>query len=194
MRNFSKSLLALFLLLRIATSVRGEVNAPIASTQQQETKANWSRRIVAPMQSAQTLLKSENLSTAVAAQAEAIIGIDAMIAELTQRQSKCQGGQCIAGKCSKPSAPNPGKSAPSGKAGKSPAKNASPSTNSDVNLSTDLAVAGELVKDLWGELPERQREQILQPLREEFLPKYSSEIEAYFRALADPNRSLKESR
>ena len=50
-----------------------------------------------------------------------------------------------------------------------------------------------MVKDLWGKLPERQREQILQPLSEEFLPKYASEIEAYFRALADPDSRLPES-
>jgi len=83
--------------------------------------------------------------------------------------------------------PKPGKKpGSSGKAGKSPAKSTASSTSSGADLSTELAVAGELVKDLWGHLPERQREQILQPLSEEFLPQYASEIEAYFRALAAP--------
>jgi len=48
------------------------------------------------------------------------------------------------------------------------------------------------MKDLWGKLPERQRQQMLQPLREDFLPKYASEIEAYFRALANPHRTVLE--
>jgi hypothetical protein len=42
------------------------------------------------------------------------------------------------------------------------------------------------VKDRWGRLPERQRDEILQPLSEEFVPEYAAETEAYFRALAEP--------
>ena len=61
------------------------------------------------------------------------------------------------------------------------------------NLAASLAATGELVKDLWGHLPERQRQQILQPLSEDFLPKYATEIEEYFRALADPDRRPPES-
>ena len=61
------------------------------------------------------------------------------------------------------------------------------------DLAASLAATGELVKDLWGHLPERQRQQILQPLSEDFLPKYATEIEEYFRALADPDRRPPES-
>lgn len=43
-----------------------------------------------------------------------------------------------------------------------------------------------LVDELWGHLPERQREQILQPLGADFLPEYSEDIKEYFRALASP--------
>ena len=148
--------------------------------------AEWQSKVVEPMQAAEIFLQhTEEANSASSAQAEAITGLNAMIAELTQRKSQCQGSQCSSGECKKPAASKPG----AGKAGKTPAKSASPSTNNDADLSTELADAGELVKDLWGKLPERQREQILQPLREEFLPKYADDIEAYFRALADPSRN-----
>jgi len=74
---------------------------------------------------------------------------------------------------------------PSEKAGESPST--SSSTHNEATRATELASARKLVKNLWGKLPNRQREQILQPLREEFLPKYAPAIEAYFRDLADPN-------
>jgi len=158
----------------------------------QAAEDDWLSKVVAHMQTAQTLLeRSDESPSASAAQAEALTGLDAMIAELMQRQSQCSGGQC-----DKPGAPKPGKKphsskkTSSSKTGKNPAQSAPATANSGADLSTELAVAGELVKDLWGQLPERQREQILQPLSEEFLPKYASEIEAYFRALADSSRTL----
>ncbi len=55
-----------------------------------------------------------------------------------------------------------------------------------------LAAAGDLVRDLWGSLPDRQQQQILQPLSKDFLPQYAQEIEEYYRALADPDRQDRE--
>ncbi len=159
--------------------------------EQQNDKDDWLTRVIDHMKTAEELLAvSDEATPASAAQAEALTGLDAMIAELTQRKSQCQGGDC-----NKPGMPKPGqKPKPNGKAGQNPAQTAPTSTSSDADLSTDLAAAGELVKDLWGKLPERQRQQILQPLSEEFLPKYASEIEAYFRALAQPKATSAESR
>ena len=42
-----------------------------------------------------------------------------------------------------------------------------------------------MMKQLWGELPEHARQQMLQSPIEEFPPKYQSLIEAYFRRLAE---------
>ncbi len=70
-------------------------------------------------------------------------------------------------------------------AGTNPKESVGPSGSKPATPATDI-IAEDLVQDLWGHLPERQREQILQPLREEFLPKYAPEIKAYFRALAEP--------
>jgi hypothetical protein len=56
----------------------------------------------------------------------------------------------------------------------------------------DRAAMARLVKDRWGRLPERQRNELLQPLSEEFVPEYAADTEAYFRALAEP-RAAEES-
>jgi hypothetical protein len=42
-----------------------------------------------------------------------------------------------------------------------------------------------LLKDLWGQLPEKAREQMLQTSPEQFLPKYELMIEQYFKRLAE---------
>jgi hypothetical protein len=43
----------------------------------------------------------------------------------------------------------------------------------------------ELAKGLWGHLPERSRDEMLQSFSDEFLPKYELEIEAYYRRLSE---------
>ncbi|MFW5693153.1 MAG: hypothetical protein ACOCWL_02960, partial [Thermoguttaceae bacterium] len=43
----------------------------------------------------------------------------------------------------------------------------------------------QAMERLWNRLPERQREQLLQLAPEQFLPKYQSEIEQYFRRLSE---------
>lgn len=140
----------------------------------------WVHRVVEHMQTAQQHLAQGGEATqAVRAQDQVLTGLDAMIAELAQRKSQCSGSK--ASKTSKPGQ-KPGK----GQAGKTPATAGSPETSPNPDLSTEQAIAGELIKDLWGQLPQRQRDQILQPLSEEFLPKYAAEIEAYFRAMAQP--------
>ena len=153
-----------------------------------DAKDDWLVRVVQHMQEAQWLLERQGeTGQASSAQEQAIAGLDAMITELAQRKSQCSGGQS-----KQSSQPKPGASKP-GKPGTSPATGASPTTSQNGDLAASLETTSELVKDLWGHLPERQRQQILQPLSEDFLPKYSTEIEEYFRALADPDRRPPES-
>lgn len=49
----------------------------------------------------------------------------------------------------------------------------------------DVGQVQEAIRQLWGVLPERQREQMTQPPTEEFLPKYEWLIEEYFRRLLE---------
>ena len=53
---------------------------------------------------------------------------------------------------------------------------------------SDAAATQAIMKRLWGTLPERQREQMLQSPIEEFPPKYEQQIEDYFRRLSEEKR------
>lgn len=160
----------------------------LTTRQPDEGNDNWLAQVVQHMQYAQSLLERQGeTDRASSAQSQAIDSLDTMIAELTQRQSQCKGGQSKPSSQPKPSTPK------SGKTGSSPTTSATPTTSQSGDLASSLENTGELVKDLWGHLPERQRQQILQPLSEEFLPKYSAEIEEYFRTMADPDRRPTES-
>jgi hypothetical protein len=102
-----------------------------------------------------------------------------MIADLQRECEKC-GGQC-----NKPPSPSDERPKPSAKRSGKPGESAGVAkTASGVQI--DRTAVANLVKDLWGRLPERQREELLQPLSEEFLPEYAAEIEEYFRVLAEP--------
>jgi len=140
-------------------------------------------QVIAPMQVAESQLRSPtNRGGASAAQTDAIAGLDIKIAELAERQSRCCGSKCKSATSSRSGK----KSGDSGKAGSSAAKSTSSVRSVDAPFETATAATADLIRDLWGHLPQRQRDQILQPLSEEFLPKYAPEIESYFRALADP--------
>ncbi|HEX4132595.1 MAG TPA: hypothetical protein VHZ24_21360 [Pirellulales bacterium] len=49
----------------------------------------------------------------------------------------------------------------------------------------DMAQVREMLKDIWGELPPRLRQQMMQSSVEKFVPKYELLIEDYFKTLAD---------
>lgn len=51
-----------------------------------------------------------------------------------------------------------------------------------------LPLADEVVKDVWGHLPDRERQQITQFYREQFMPRYSELIKQYFSSLAEHSR------
>ena len=140
--------------------------------------------VVARMQEARALLERlQDSSRASAAQGQALTGLDRMIAELAEQKSKCSGGSC-----DKPSSLKPQKKpGNSGKPGKTAAA-AEGTVSQSEEISPALGATSDLVKDLWGHLPERQREQILQPPIAEFLPQYATEIEAYFHKLAEPKK------
>ncbi|HEX3654234.1 MAG TPA: hypothetical protein VHV55_00430 [Pirellulales bacterium] len=52
----------------------------------------------------------------------------------------------------------------------------------------NLAKLQDLMKDVWGELPPRLRQQMMQSSVEHFVPKYEFEIEEYFKTLAERQR------
>ena len=46
----------------------------------------------------------------------------------------------------------------------------------------------DLMKDVWGQLPVHDREQMRQDAPEQFLPKYELLIEKYYKRLAEPRK------
>lgn len=137
------------------------------------------QRVGEVMQAAQRALASEDFSgRASSAQQAAIEELDVMLTRLQRQCQECAGGdqtQRIAQK----SSPKPGQK-PGTKPGEAAAATASLPTAQPV----DRQAVARLIRDVWGKLPQRQRDEILQPLAEEFLPEYAAEIEAYFEALA----------
>jgi hypothetical protein len=149
------------------------------------------------MQSAQSLLAAPDaagrpgtVQLARSAQNDVVSQLDQLIAQLS-KQCQCQGGQC-----DKPPSPNSGKPKPGSKpgavAGKSAARDSSDRLDSSSAKPVDKGEIDNTVKQLWGHLPERSREQMLQSFSDEFLPKYQAEIEQYYRRLSEDQKSVGE--
>ncbi len=81
---------------------------------------------------------------------------------------------------------------PKSSTGRNPGQNSNkPATDSTDRLGQaerarpDPELFKGLLKDTWGNLPEREREQMIQMSRERFLPQYELLIERYYRRLAE---------
>ena len=81
---------------------------------------------------------------------------------------------------SKPGEPKPKPGDPDAK----PSRDSKATPGSATARRPDMGQMQSLVKKIWGELPDSTREQMLEPLVEEFLPKYELLIEEYFRRLS----------
>jgi len=71
------------------------------------------------------------------------------------------------------------------KPGPKPARDSNAQPGSAEPGRPDMGEMRDILKRLWGQLPERQREQMLQLPVEEFLPKYQQLIQEYFKRLAE---------
>jgi hypothetical protein len=119
-------------------------------------------------------------------QEQIVAQLDELIAELSRQ---CQGGQCSQPSQS-PSASQRSQ-AKSNKPANTPGRGTSAAHDSSDRLdrvgaeSVEKQDVDALVKELWGHLPQRSREQMLQWYSGEFLPKYQLEIEQYYRRLSE---------
>lgn len=111
---------------------------------------------------------------------------------IKQASKKCQGGSCSkpgsAQQASRQKASQPKPGSTGGKASEKPASESTARTGPakpSPPAETQVADMREILKRLWGELPDRSREQVLQSPVEEFLPRYELLIEEYFRRLAE---------
>ena len=139
------------------------------------------------MQTAATLLPhAESLPRAGEVQQQIVADLDKLIDELAQQ---CRSGACQSGgECQSPSersqaSPKPGTPKPG--QGQSAARDSTSRLGRGDPRAVDPGEREQLIKDVWGNLPARAREQMLQSYSDEFLPEYELEIEKYFRRLAE---------
>ncbi len=120
-------------------------------------------------------------------QAEIIADIDTL---LKRAQKKCQScasqSQSVAQRepteQPKPSKPKEGNSSPK------PATTSNVKPGKTDGQTPDMAEMIAVIKQVWGELPEKERQQMLQSSIEEFLPKYADMIEQYYKRLAEDRK------
>ena len=150
-------------------------------------------RVQNSMQQAQSLLtqpgadaKPGAAQLASPVQHEILSDLDKLIADLS-KQCQCCNGQCQGGQCNKPPKPGqkPGKPGAAAGSGRTAARDSTDRLDRSSAKPVDKGEVNEMVKALWGHLPERSREQMLQSFSDEFLPKYELEIEQYYRRLSE---------
>ena len=96
------------------------------------------------------------------------------------------GGQNQQQPARRPDVAQPGANAGEGKsAAAGAARDSEKRTTEQQSQKPDMVKMRDVLKGVWGELPERRREQMLQSYEEQFLPKYEQMIADYFRSLSD---------
>lgn len=148
-------------------------------------------RIGERMRAAETLISKRDTSARTQELQQQIVrDLDLL---LQQTKQQCQGGQCS------PSAPKSGQPKPSpsnsaakskpsgdGEPGNKPAQDSTDRLGkAGENKSDDAATMDQLVKEVWGHLPEKVRGQMQNVGVEQFLPKYERLIEEYYKRLAE---------
>jgi hypothetical protein len=117
--------------------------------------------------------------------------------DLVLDKARKSAGQCSSGSCNsqKPSSQKPSDSPPKPganagkKPGSKPATSSSPQPPDGQSHKPDMEERRAMMDNLWGELPQHVREQMLQSPVEEFVPKYEQLIEDYFRDLSTEKKS-----
>ena len=115
--------------------------------------------------------------------------LDALLKQMQQQQSGkgSKSSSSPPGMAQRPGTPQPG-GEKRGEGGDQPARESSGELKSRQAAAVDLAKMREMLKDVWGQLPPKLREQMLQTGEEKFLPKYELLLEEYFKTLADRPR------
>lgn len=121
-------------------------------------------------------------------QAKIVLQLDALIEQIRRQRSQQSAAQKrkIAGS-TRTTPKQPGKN-PSGSPAKQPARDSENRLNKGNPRRVDMAAMKALMKDIWGDLPERARQEMQQRSSDKFLPKYELKIEKYFRRLAEQRR------
>jgi hypothetical protein len=117
--------------------------------------------------------------------------LDELIKQAQQQQQQKQKSKSSSSSSSKTASrekiqqPQQQSGRPGNKPSNQPAKDSNEQLTRQEAERPDMAKMQDLLKDIWGELPPRLRQQMMQSSTEKFLPKYELLIEKYFRTLAD---------
>ncbi len=101
--------------------------------------------------------------------------------------------QCSGGQCNNPGAAKPGGKPGGGKKGgtgdnagtKRSAKESTERIGKSAAAEAELEALKTMLKEVWGQLPPKLREQMQSGMAEQFLPQYEALIEAYYKRLAE---------
>lgn len=143
--------------------------------------------IAQKMQQVQGLVgKAETGQPTQQLQAGILTRLDELLKAARSQKQQCKGGQSSSKgaaprQASAQSQPKPDSK---GKPNEPKTTKAQPGGKPGV-YRPDMAEMNDVLKRVWGELPEREREQMLELPVEEFLPKYELLIESYFKRLAE---------
>ena len=170
-----------------------DASAPATSGSDEDAFTRISKR----MREAERLIPQARAKTAAKKlQQEIVSDLDQLITELEKQCQKCQGEASSGGKHSQQKAQRqsqkqPGQQKPGDGEhdSKNPASDATEKLGKDEVRKADMEQMKGLLKDLWGQLPAKAREQMLQSSPEQFLPKYELLIEDYYRKLAEKQQA-----
>ena len=147
-------------------------------------------RIARQMRRAQLRIEQQQVSDQTQEiQQDVVSKLDALIKELQEKKRQCQacasdnpkqGGQQI----KQPNQPTDGQQQTSNK----PAADSTQRLGQQNVATTDAEALEALVKQVWGHLPDRARQEMQNAAVEDFLPKYQQVIEDYYRRLAEQPR------
>jgi len=120
-------------------------------------------------------------------QQEIVRQLDTLIEQIKRNKKSSAQSQASPGGSRRTSVgqPNRPSQQPGEQTARKPARDSTDRIGQEAEQEVDQAAIQAMMKRIWGRLPQRQREEMIQLSADQFLPKYATEIEKYFRRLAE---------
>ena len=120
-------------------------------------------------------------------QQEIVAELDALIEELRHQKKQSSASSSQSSSAGNPQVQQPDQQPDEGQQspGNQPANNSTERLGQEDAVASDAAALEALVKQVWGHLPDRARQEMQNATVEDFLPKYQQLIEDYYRRLAE---------
>jgi len=144
-------------------------------------------RIGNKMRKAEGLLgQAKPSAEAQALQQQIVTDLDQLIKQMQRQKSKCDSAKSASTSGGQRGNPSPQKNSHGNKGpNDTPARESTDQLRDKAAQAAELAERKKLLQNLWGDLPQHEREQLLNASGEQFLPKYQLLLEKYFRRLGE---------